>query len=98
SRAALQEQQPRQVGAGLVGAHDLAGEDLDLLAVWLAVVKRHGEYMVGQHCARLAKARHTANATGVARCSKVVAMGAVTRAGRGIRTVTVAERRGRGGG
>ena len=56
--AALQEQQPGQVGVGLVGGDDLAGEHLDLLAVRPLVVERDGEEPVGQHGAGVAEADH----------------------------------------
>ena len=56
--SALQEQQPRQVGAGQVGGHDLAGEHLDLLSVRPAVIQRDGEQVIGQHGAGLAVAHH----------------------------------------
>jgi len=64
SGPALQEQQPRQVGLGPVGGDDLAGEHLDLLTVWPAVVERDGEEVIGQHGAGLTVARHASDVTG----------------------------------
>jgi hypothetical protein len=48
ARPTLQEQQPRQVLAGPVGGHHLAGEDLDGGAVRPAVVERNGDGVAGE--------------------------------------------------
>jgi hypothetical protein len=45
--AALQEQQPRQVGIGLGRRHDLAGEDLDPRPVRTVMVERDLDHVVG---------------------------------------------------
>ena len=58
SRAALQEQQPRQVRVGLAGRGDLTGENLNLRPVRAAVIQRDGEEAVGQHGAGLAVGLH----------------------------------------
>ncbi len=46
--AAFEVEQPGAFGGGGTGGGDLAGEDLDLLAVGAVVVQRHREDMVGQ--------------------------------------------------
>ena len=51
-------QPPRQVRARLAGRDDLAGEDLDPLAVGPCVVERHPEDPVGDDGAGLAAGTH----------------------------------------
>jgi len=61
---ALQVQQPRQVGRGLVRRDHLSGEDLDLLAARPGVIQRHGEGVVDQDGSRLVVRGHARHRTG----------------------------------
>jgi hypothetical protein len=67
ARAALQEEQPGQSGAGLAGRDDLPGEQLDLPAGRIGVIERDGEGQVGEHGARLAVRNHDWHRNGTLR-------------------------------